>query len=357
MKIGKNSIQGIFKYTESCQPELNDLLLYNGKLWVCTSSSPTGVPEETNKDYSLYLAPTIATEDEVMELLRSDSTEWPEKAVPLNVLKSILSNVYHGLSDKGIIQEYEIDFAQIISSTEVSHGIFAVSRNHPDVEGLVSMDYGSPVFLKKYTYILDSVRYVLLELSDYETGDLWYKCCTDVKSDTDYKVVSGWRIVSPSKEVKKNIEILVNQYKARLQALYGEESKLRQNFRFAKLIFPENQDGIHRINLRGSRINYGTTSSWPVIPWGLDLDYTIVVLIKSEATGISYSESVTVPASQGSMNIGVPFGALGEELFITLSTNNIGTIEFALQGIPAGYTASITSIYFQDFYVHAREIA
>lgn len=357
MKIGKNSIQGIFKYSASCQPELDDLILHDGKLWVCTSPNPVGAPSESNKDYALYLAPTIASEDEVMELLRSETTEWPEKAVPLNVLKSVLSRVYHGLSDKGIIQEYEIDFAHIIGSTEISHGIFAVSRDHPDVEGLVSQSYGSPVFLKKYTYVLDTVRYVLLELSDYETGDLWYKCCTDVRSDTDYKIVSGWRIVSPSKEVKKNIETLVNQYKARLQALYGEESKLRQNFRFAKLTFPEDPNGIHRIQLTGNRPSYGSETAWPVLPWGLDLDYTIVVLIKSETTGMAYSESVTVPASQGTLEIGVPFGAVGEELSITMSTNNIGSLDFALQGIPAGWTAEITSIYFQDFFVHAREIA
>jgi hypothetical protein len=356
MKIGKNSIQGIFKYSASCQPELDDLVLHNGKLWVCTSPTPTGAPSESNKDYSLYLAPTIATEDEVMELLRSDESEWPEKAVPLNVLKSILSRVYHGLSDKGIIQDYEIDFAHIIGSTEISHGMFAVSRDHPDVEGLVSKNYGSPVFLKKYTYILDTVRYVLLELSDYETGDLWYKCCTDVKSDTDYKIVSGWKIVSPSKEVKVNIELLVNQYKARLQALYGEESKLRQNFRFSKLTFPKDQNGLCRIQLIGNRPFYGSNTSWPVLPWGLDLDYTVVILIKSEKTGMVYSESVTIPASQGSMTIGVPFGSIGEELSVIMGSNNIGSLDFSLQGIPAGWTAEIASIYFQDFYVHSREI-
>ena len=357
MKIGKNSIQGIFKYSPSCQPELDDLILHDGKLWVCTSPSPIGAPSESNKDYTLYLAPTIATEDEVMELLRSETTEWPEKAVPMNVLKSILSRVYHGLSDKGIIREYEIDFAHIIGSEEISHGMFAVSRDHPDVEGLVSRDYGSPVFLKKYTYILGTIRYVLLELADYETGDLWYKCCTDVKSDTDYKIVSGWRIVSPSKEVKMNIETLVNQYKARLQALYGEETKLRQNFRFAKLTFPEDQNGIYRIRLSGTRPSYGSETACPVLPWGLDLDYTIVVLIKSEETGMSYSESITVPASHGTMEIGVPFGSVGEELSVIMSTNNIGTLEFSLQGIPSGWTAEIASIYFQDFYIHAREIA
>lgn len=357
MKIGKNSIQGIFKYSASCQPELDDLILHEGKLWVCTSPTPTGAPSESNKDYSLYLAPTIATEDEVMEILRSEATEWPEKAVPLNVLRSVLSRVYHGLSDKGIIQDYEIDFAHIISSTEVSHGIFAVSRTHRDVEGLVSKDFGSPVFLKKYTYVLDTVRYVLLELSDYETGDLWYKCCTDVKSDTDYKIVSGWRIVSPSSSVKKTIETVVNQYKARLQALYGEESRLRQNFRFTKLTFPDDDSGVHRILLSGSRASYGSDTTWPVLPWGLELDYTVVVLIKSNKNGMAYSESITVPASRGSMQIGVPFGSVGEELSITMTSSDAGTLDFALQGIPAGWTAEIASIYFQDFYVHAREIA
>jgi len=356
MKIGKNSIQGIFKYSASCQPELDDLILHDGKLWVCTSSNPSGAPSESNRDYSLYLAPTIATEDEVMEILRSDATQWPEKAVPLSVLKSILTRVYHGLSDKGILEESETTFADIIGSTEVSHGMFAFSRNHPDVEGLVSRDLGSPVFLKKYTYILNSVRYVLLELSDYETGDLWYKCCTDVKSGSDYKVVSGWRIVSPSKEIKKNIETLVNQYRARLQALYGEESKLRQNFRFSKLTFPENQDGVHRILLTGSRPFFGSDTAYPAIPWGLDLDYTVVVLIKSDTTGLSYSESITIPASKGSLQVGVPFGAINEELMVTM-TNNSGVLDFALHRIPAGWTAEIVSIYFQDFYVHAREIA
>ena len=52
-----------------------------------------------------------------------------------------------------------------------------------------------------------------------------------------------------------------------------------------------------------------------------------------------------------------PFGAVGEELSVIMSTNNIGSLAFTLQGIPAGWTAEIVSIYFQDFFVHAREIA
>jgi hypothetical protein len=106
MKIGKHIITGIYKYTPGCHPTKDDLILYNGNLWVCTTNNPDlnkepGVNEDgliSNSDYELYLAPNIATEEEILSILEDDnSKEWPDKAIPLSSLDLILSKVYYGL--------------------------------------------------------------------------------------------------------------------------------------------------------------------------------------------------------------------------------------------------------------------
>ncbi len=357
MKIGKNSIKGIFVYTPGCQPEQNDLVLYDNNIWVATSPDPTGAPSQDNPDYTLYLAPTVASEEEVMEVLRQDLSEWPDKSIPMSVLKAVLGSVFHGLSGSGIITENTgIDFDTIIKSDTVYHGIWPVARTHPDVIGLVSTSstLKTPVFLKKYTYKIaeSGITYVLLELCDYEDGMLWYKVCSDQSGQINtekFLVQADWTLVSPSENIKYSVETLVNQYKARLSALTGIEGKLRNNFRFAKLQFPEGT--VKRIGIGdySNGISYGSETSYPRIRWGRELDYTLVVLLKSSTTGLYYTESLTIPASLGTSKIGVHFDAVGRDLIVQMTVGS-EYIEFSLGGIPDSWEGSITSIYFQDFY-------
>jgi hypothetical protein len=162
--------------------------------------------------------------------------------------------------------------------------------------------------------------------------------------------------VSATEDIKKCIELLVNQYKARLASLKGLENKLKENFRFRKLTFPDNDgDCLKKIYLKSENTIFsGSETAYPNIPWGEELDYTVIVLLYNSSTGIYYSESVTVPFTSQTMTIGIPFSSLSEEVLLQVGIGSSGMLEFGLHRIPSGYTAKIGSIYYQDFYGHGE---
>ena len=54
------------------------------------------------------------------------------------------------------------------------------------------------------------------------------------------------------------------------------------------------------------------------------------------------------------MSVGIPFSILSEEVLLQVSIGSSGMLEFGLHRIPDGYTAKISSIYYQDFYYHGE---
>lgn len=361
MKIGKNHITGIYRYATGCIPDRDDIVLYDGYLWVCQKTATQELPRVDSPDWRMYQAPNIATKDQVLEAFQANSlgdAQWMDYAIPLRLLPEIFDTVYHGMSGKGVIGgATESSISKIIGDTSHPYGIYAFKRDHTDVEGLVKQVgmTTEEVFLKKFTYTTNGIRYLLLELSDYEDGSLWYKVVTDIKENTNgqtgYRVLSEWKIVSPSDDIKGIINRIVNQYNSRLNNLRGIESNLRDNFRWTKLSFPGSNTGILSLPIGLSdKESRGSDTTYPILPNASELDFTVVVLLTNPQTGVSFSESVTFPGANH-LNVRVPMPYVSELLTVCYSiTPNSSQAVISLQGVPSGYTGGIVSVYYQDFY-------
>lgn len=349
MKIGNKSIHGIFKYSEASTPEIDDLILYNNEIWICKSNDPQGEPSDINTNYSRYLSPDIATDEEVISSIISNEDEWIDKAVSCRTLGIILDSVYNGLTNKGIITLDDGGIDSILNNN-YNHGMYAITRDC--ALGLVNQDYDSPVFVKKYTYNSNFNKYILLELCDYETGMLWFKSiqCPN-SSDTNINDLSDWKIVNPSDDIKYIIESLVNQYKSRINNVNSTESILKDNFRFTKLTFPDDQ---RMIFINGNTRFNGSDMNFPILPNGEKLDYTVTLLIKKESGDSSfyYSASATVSPTS-SMEIKIPFNSVGEEATLSINVRENDKIFFGVT-VPsidgAVFTCEKIVIYYQDFY-------
>lgn len=361
MKIGNKSIQGIYKYSETCIPEINDFVLYDNYLWVCKADAPQHAPSmDYPLEWSPYMSPDMIGIDEVTSILKSDDAQWPEKAVQAKALPAVIDSVFNGLTGKGIIRDGMVTLSNIISDIDHPYGIYPFSRSAEDVKGLVSLtpeNKDIPVFVKKYTYTTAAMSltnglstYVLLEVCDYLDGTMWYKLYTPGST----KNLMAWKLVSPGLSMKNTIETLVNQYRSRLRELTGIDSIIRDNFRFTKLTFPETPGSeltkSIEIGSNLSRSN-GSSTEFPRLPEGTSLDYTVVMMVKEDRTGIWRSESVTIPGST-SMEVYVNFTGLPEPLTLGINVVEQDRLYFSLQGIPSGYTGKIASVYYQDFYEH-----
>ena len=101
MKIGKNNIVGIYRYATGCIPDRDDIVLYDGYLWVCQKTGTQELPRVDTLDWRMYQAPNIATKDQVLEAFQANSlgdAQWMDYAIPLKLLPEIFDTVYHGMS-------------------------------------------------------------------------------------------------------------------------------------------------------------------------------------------------------------------------------------------------------------------
>lgn len=316
MKIGKNSIQGVFRWSPTVVPEPGDIVLHNGTLWSVLDRVPTGEPGHS-ESYREYGFPGMITDPgELREILSSPIGQWPDKAIPVSMIPTVFGTVFHGLSRTGLSETLpNIGLSKILSDTNHPTGVYRVSRKAEGIRGLFREDLTDPVYIRKYV----TREGIVLEALDYVDGVMWTRL--DSKS-----VPGNWRLVTPGQDIKKVLESVIVRYKELAGALTETASWLSDNFRWTRIP-----------GKSGSRV---VITSDPVKRPNLkELDYTVTVICPAKESGISRSFSLTFPGNsdytfQVTNGVKLEVSHSATEMVLSISGNG----------------AVIGGVYYQDFY-------
>ena len=328
MKIGKNSIPGVFRWADGVIPEPGDYVLHQGRLWCVMSENP-GKPGPENPRYTEYQSSDmISGIGELESILSGPRSGWPDKAVPVRLLWEFVGRTFDGLQGlTGTPRGASLPLSVLRSDTDHPCGVYTFSRRHKDLSGLVDQRITKPdhVLVKKYTV---PGNRVVLEVLDYATGSAW------VSTDG-----GPWKLVSPGRDIAGVVENLVGQYRARLATFEVLEERLKTEFRWTRLEWPAGKSP--KILLTGTP-GKGSKDGFPVIPGIRDVELEVVVHLTDGTTW--WSGSVKVPADQDRV-WQTPVGPHTVDVQIVSDTESLW---IRLGGILGGLTASVGALYYQE---------
>lgn len=230
MIINNKSVIGVYKYSDNSTYEKGDFVIYDNGIYICNMESSGVRPIDDSKKFSIYLGDKIATAEEYYNYVNSeDKSIYSDKYISMFTLNEILQNIYFGVNDSGVIDNYynspfdfsiksiadvdeSLDILDVIMTTpDLNNGMVRISRDVDSVKSIIvdlseeipginiegknksyyssKSDDSASVILKQYTYDSSSKnsededeaedevisRYRLQELIDPVFGETYYR--------------------------------------------------------------------------------------------------------------------------------------------------------------------------------------
>lgn len=253
MKLGKNNIQGIYKFDTSAAYEVGDFVINNSSIYVCKVSK-SNIASELMDNYTTdnpaYFSPypnNIITVEEFKKLKEGDDSNLRDKYVSSEVLAQLLQNhFYYGLTDNGVLKKIKDCSFDILENAEDSRPdsvktLEAIGKNYNTALFQLDKEFISELF-KNIGMSLeedDSDYYTLID-SNYNEEDsvfLFQIAFNDNKvAQQIINASTGFQTIRISDEnrnfktwysISPNANLVFNQIKTIQSALNDRANNLR----------------------------------------------------------------------------------------------------------------------------------